>query len=210
MAEHFALTTRVGGTLVGTIFKKKITRALPAGAQISSRKGKQIAKWTDRKKRQRTAEVIIAKDGAARIREDASTYTAKYRDGSGIIREVPTGCSDLQAARAVLQELMTQADRVRAKIITPGEVEISKHADAPLTEHIETFLEYQRQKKTHRHRIKAYDTRLHESAIGCRFRFLRDLCSDTLEQWLAEQVDGERNNVGFGLQRLRGSLDGLW
>ncbi len=40
-----------------------------------------------------------------RIIVTAGTYTAKYRDGSGIVREVATGCRDESAARSVLTEL---------------------------------------------------------------------------------------------------------
>jgi hypothetical protein len=31
---------------------------------------------------------------------EAGTYTAKYRDGSGNVLEVATGCRDIDAARA--------------------------------------------------------------------------------------------------------------
>ena len=62
--------------------------------------GKAVRPWKDAKGRTRTAE--MTKDGKPRISVEAKTYTAKYRDGSGELRRVTTGCRYEQAARAIL------------------------------------------------------------------------------------------------------------
>ena len=64
-----------------TVFKKTYVRELPDAAEIVTRKGKQVAQWTDRRGKKRTAEVTTAKDGSLRIKVKAANYTAKYRDG---------------------------------------------------------------------------------------------------------------------------------
>lgn len=175
---------------MATIFKKLTTRAMPTGATVGTRDGKQIAKWTDRKGKKRSAELTV--DGK-RIKTVAATWTAKYRDGEGVVREVATGCKVKQAAWSVLTELTERAELVKAKILSPEQGRIADHQSTPLTTHIEAFLEYQRQKGTHADRVTGYETRLLESAEQCRFQSLMDLSVDRLERWLVEQRKGERN-----------------
>ncbi|WP_164103222.1 hypothetical protein [Candidatus Laterigemmans baculatus] len=83
---------------MASVFKKKTTRPLPEGAEIVTRKGERIARWKLRNGKTRTAPVTVGKDGTERITTEAATYTAKYRDGDDIVREVATGCRDKQAA----------------------------------------------------------------------------------------------------------------
>ncbi len=79
---------------MGTVFKKTATKPLPAGAKTIVRKEKRLAEWINGKKKRRTAPITVGRDGSDRIVITARTYTAKYRDGSGIVREVATGCRD--------------------------------------------------------------------------------------------------------------------
>lgn len=187
---------------MATLFKKMTTRKMPPGAVVVTRNVKksgnntetqQIAQWVDRKGKKRSAEVIVGKDGSQRIKTEAATWTAKYRDGEGVICEVATGCRDKQAALSVLNDLTTRAELVKAKVMTADQADIADHALVSLETHISDFLGYQRQKGTHPARIEAYKKRLTESAISCRFRSLNDLSVDRLEKWLAEQRDGERD-----------------
>lgn len=187
---------------MATLFKKQFTKPLPPNAKIISRTGKdrngkaeckQFAQWTDRSGKKRTAEVTSGKDGSQRIKTEAATWTAKYRDGSGVIQEVATGCTDKQAAMSVLNDLTTRAELVRAKVLSPEQDQIADYAGLPIADHIEAFLDYQRQKKTHPERVNAYKTRLYESAEACKFRTLCDLSVDRLEKWLADQRRGDRD-----------------
>ena len=97
---------------MGTVYKETFTKPLPAGAKIIVRKGQRLAEWKDAKGKTRTAPLTAAGD---RITVEAGTYTAKYRDGSGIVREVATGCRDESAARSVLAELERRAERVKGE-----------------------------------------------------------------------------------------------
>ena len=81
---------------MGTVYKETFTKPLPAGAKIIIRKGQRLAQWQDAKGKTRTAPLTAAGD---RIAVEAGTYTAKYRDGSGIVRKVTTGCRDKSGRR---------------------------------------------------------------------------------------------------------------
>ncbi len=198
---------------MGTIFKKTITRPLPANAKIIVRKGVRYAQWSTQDGKYRTAELTT---NGNRIKTESTTYIAKYRDGDGIVQEVSTGCTDKVAAQAVLNELVRIAQHVKCKIISSDQAKIAEHADTPLTCHIDDYLDYLKQRKVNADRLKTTKTRLQESAGACGWRYLRDLSSDKLESWLNEQVDlgvlqqfttGMRN---YGWPLGFGALANVW
>lgn len=89
---------------MGTVFKKQTTRPVPPGAEIIVRKGERLARWKVKGKA-RLAPLTVGQDGGERIVTEAATYTAKFRDGAGLVQEVATGCRDADAARQVLADL---------------------------------------------------------------------------------------------------------
>lgn len=91
---------------VGTVYKKTFTKPLPAGAEIITRKGERLARWRPPKGKPRTAPLTAS---GARIRVEAATFTARYRDGRGLVVEVATGCRSEDAARQVLAGLERDA-----------------------------------------------------------------------------------------------------
>src|SRR5271156_4257108 len=107
---------------MGNVFKKTVTRPLPPNAEIITRQGVRLARWRDAKGKTKTAPVTTAKDGAEGIRDESSTYVARYRDGDGMVVEVSTGCRDKSAAENVLAELRRKAERVKSGLLTPAEV----------------------------------------------------------------------------------------
>lgn len=90
---------------MGTVFRKQTTRPLPPGAEIIVRKGERLARWKDRKGKTRTAPLTVGTGGTDRIVTESPYFVAKYRDGTGVVRVVPTGCRDETAARQVLADL---------------------------------------------------------------------------------------------------------
>jgi hypothetical protein len=70
----------------------------------------------------------------------ARTFTAKYRDGAGVVQEAATGCRDESAARSLLTELERRAVRVKGKILTVAEDRMIDHQETPLGEHLEAYL----------------------------------------------------------------------
>src|SRR4051812_36581680 len=115
---------------MGTVFKKTFTKPLPAGATIIVRKGERLGQWQDAKGKTRTTPVTVGQDGTDRILITAGTFTAKYRDGSGLVQEVTTGCRDEAAARSILTEMERRAEKVRGKILTAGEAAAIDHLES--------------------------------------------------------------------------------
>ncbi|QDT04210.1 site-specific tyrosine recombinase XerC [Rubripirellula lacrimiformis] len=170
---------------MAALLKKQTTRPMPANAKIVTRKGKQIAQWKTRSGKKRTAELTTGRDGSTRIKTEAATWTAKYRDGVGVIREVATGCRDRQAAAAILKELTDRSELVKAKILSPDQDKVADHQRTPVADHIAAYIGYQRDRGRNAHHVKNYETRLNRSANECNFRWLSDLNADRLEKWLS-------------------------
>ena len=100
---------------MGTVYRETYTRSLPADAGIITRKGDRLARWTDRNGKKRTAPVTTGRDGSLRLLISSRTFTAKYRDGDGIVRKESTGCRDETAARQVLAEMERQTVQPTSK-----------------------------------------------------------------------------------------------
>lgn len=113
---------------MGTVFKKSVTRPLPKGAELFTKAGEQYARWKPAKGKSRTAKVTTGKDGSLRILDEAGTYIAKFRDGTGYVCEVSTGCRDLDAARSVLSKLERRAELVKSEVISTAEAATADHA----------------------------------------------------------------------------------
>jgi len=174
---------------MGTVYRKTFTKPLPAGAEIIVRKGERLARWKDSKGKARMAPV--AGDKAAepsRISVTAGTYTAKYRDGNGLVVEVSTGCRDQDAARKVLGELERRAELVKAGVVTAAENAVADHQATPLVKHFDAYVGYlvvQGVSKRHPQDVRRQLDRL---AGECLFAKLADLGRDALERWLVAQA----------------------
>src|SRR6516225_3069103 len=125
---------------MGSLFKKAVTRPLPPGAELITRQGQRLARWRDGKGKVKTAPVTTGQNGSDRIRDESGTYVARYRDGNGLVVEVSTGCRDKTAAQSVLADLERQAERVRAKLLTPAEARAADHVGKPIGEHIDAYI----------------------------------------------------------------------
>jgi hypothetical protein len=171
---------------MGSVFKKAVTRPLPAGSELIVRKGGRLAWWRDAKGKLRTAPVTTGRDGTDRIREESRTYFARHRDGSGVVVETPTRCRDESAARQVLADLERQAERVRAGLLTSAEARTAGHLTTPFAEHVSAYFDALAAAGSvplHRHNVETYLKRL---AAECGFARLGDLKREPFERWLAE------------------------
>lgn len=172
---------------MATVFKKQFTKPLPEGAELFSRKGQQFARWKDGSGRTRTERVTTGRDGSPRIIAEAATFTAKYRDGSGIVRETPTGCRDETAARSVLSQLVRRAELVRSGVVKDSEDAAADHLRLPLSIHIAAYMMHLKAKgtaKAHRDNVKRQLDRI---AADCGFSKLSQLAADKLERWLVDR-----------------------
>ena len=121
---------------------------------------------------------------------EAGTYTAKYRDGSGIVRKITTGCRDKTAAESVLADLERRAEKVKGGILTADEAAAIDQQDRPLADHFAAFLEHQEAKGITRKQIDETRRRFDRVAADSGFHRLADLNGTTLERWLVARQDG--------------------
>ncbi len=178
---------------MGTVYRKTVTRKLPPGAEVFTRKGERFARWKDRRGKARTAPIIQGKDGSERISVESPYFIAKYRDGNGIVVEQSTGCRHEDAARRVLADLEREAELIRSGVKTAAESAAGQYQTMPLTEHFAAYIAHLEAKGcTHTHR-QTRESQLQRLALDCGFSTLADLRRDALERWL---VAREREGMG--------------
>ena len=178
---------------MGTVFKKQTTRPLPPGAEIFTRKGERFARWKARNGKSRTAPLTTGVDGADRIVTESPFYVAKYRDGSGIVRTVPTGCRDETAARQVLADLERKAELIRSGVMSAAEAATGDHQSTAFGTHADAYLEHLEAKGAcTEHRLER-KRQLRHLAEASAFGTLADLRREPLERWLNAQT---RNGMG--------------
>jgi hypothetical protein len=172
---------------MGTVFKKTVSRPLPAGAEIINRKGERLARWRVRGKL-RTAPVTTGADGTDRIPTESPYYVAKYRDGAGIVRTVATGCRDEQAARQTLADLERRAELVRSKVMTAAETTAADHHGLPIGEHLDAFQRHMEADGATAGYVRTTRHYLDRLARECGFGRLADLQRERLESWLVNRA----------------------
>ncbi len=178
---------------MATVYRSTFTKPLPPDAEVFTRKGERLARWTDRKGRKQTAKVTTTAAGE-RLLIVAGTFTAKYRTGSGLLVKTATGCRSLDAAKAVLGELTARADRVRSGITTAAEDSVLDHRSTSIAAHAAAYIEHLRGKhgkggkarvsKVHADNVKRSLDRI---MVGCGFGTLRDLNRRAVERWVSTQ-----------------------
>ncbi len=172
---------------MGSVFRKTYTKPLPGGAEISERGGERVARWRKGRKLL-TAPVTTGADGSARVVLESPYYIAKYRDGSGVVREVSTHCRDEQAARRVLADLERKAELIRSGVITHEEDAAARHHSTPIEKHFAAFEVRQQARnvapKYHHNVMQA----LRRVAADCRFGTLADLRCEPFERWLVART----------------------
>jgi integrase len=179
---------------MGIVFKPFVTRPLPDGAQVVTRAGKRFVIWTDASGKKRQAPVTAGDSPRLRVR--AGTYTAQYKDGDGIVRRVATGCRSLDAARTVLAELESRAEKVRAGVLTAAESTVADHADTPVDQHIQAYVSHLSWKrgrgarlKTSKGHVRNVERDLKLAVSECAFRRLRDLNCDSVSAWVTRLLE---------------------
>jgi integrase len=177
---------------MGSVFKPKVTRPLPAGATLIVRGGQQWAEWRDAAGKLRRAPTTGGKAKRPGVRVEASTYTAKFRDGTGLLRKVATGCRSREAAKQVLAELEARAEKVRSGLLSARESEVAEHHNTPIDEHIDAYLTVlatSRGKGAHacvsKTHVQNVRRGLFEITRACGFVKLRDMTRRPVLEWAA-------------------------
>jgi len=173
---------------MGTVYREQYTAPLPRDAEVVTLKGEQVARWKPTKGRAKSAPITTGKDGSLRIVVRSATYSAKYRDGQGIVRKVSTGCHDEGAARCVLNELERRAELVRAGVLSAGEDAIADHQRSTVLEHFDAYLTSMIVSGKSAYHIRDTKRLARRVFEECNIKTLRNIDSATLEEWLAARL----------------------
>jgi hypothetical protein len=173
---------------MGSLRKKTATKPLPPDAELFRKKGVQFARWVNGTGKKKSARLTTGKDGSNRIVVESGKWLAKYRNGSGAIREVSTGCKDKQAAQAVLAELERKAELVKSGIVSQSEHSVAEHQTRPLRDHFAAFIESMVAKESDETHCRTTLRYLERLTDACSWGYLRDITRDSLEKWQATAV----------------------
>ena len=170
----------------GDGFRKPIRKARPADAVIIVRNGQRMARWRGRQGQEPIfAPITTGKSGKYRISLTATTYTARFRDGDGVLVERPTGCKDETAAKGVLAGLERRSELVKANVMTKTEGDAADHQLVSLKKHLEKYLSHLRAKGDSDRHVKDVRRLIERLMIECSLASLRDIHRDKIEGWLA-------------------------
>ncbi len=175
---------------MGSVFKAKVTRPLPPDAVLVTRGGRQWAEWRSATGKLRRAPTTGTKAKRPGIIVEVATFTAKFRDGSGVLRKVATGCRTREAAKQVLADLEARSEKVRSGVLTAREAEAAEHLHTPIEEHIADYVTslanrrgkgaHPRVSKTHVDNVRRG---LGDVVNDCGFKTLRDLDRQEVLDW---------------------------
>ncbi|MFW6061796.1 MAG: tyrosine-type recombinase/integrase [Planctomycetota bacterium] len=176
---------------MASLYKKTYPIDMPEGAKILTRRGRKIAQWTDGRGNVKTAP--LARDGK-RMMYVSDVWYLRYRTAEGRERRISTGCRDRQAAGRVMADVLGELEKVRAGILTPEDVHASGHADRPIREHVEDYLEYLKVKtvrgrrisQTHRYNVRK---QLHRLIDECGLQRIGDITRHRITRWIRQQTD---------------------
>ena len=179
---------------MATVYKKKYPILMPEGAEIITRRDKRLARWHNGKGQVRTAEVVA--DGRVEFVSDC--WYIRYRDASGRMRRESTGCRDRQAAEKVLADKLTDVEKVKAGVMSHGEITAAGHLDVPIGRHTKNYLAHLSAKTVRGKRVSAKHVRHVRKQLArlvreCRLRTLRDINRDVVRRWMDKTAQTARD-----------------
>lgn len=133
--------------------------------------------------------MTTTKGGKDRIIVQSPYWRCRYRDGAGVLCEVPTGCRDEDAAQSIMNDLVRRAELVKANVMSVAEDAVSDHAETALSEHFDGYVAHLQSKGNDPHRITQVRARLDRVAKECGFSLLTELTGSELERWLVARRD---------------------
>lgn len=116
-----------------------------------------------------------------KVKAKSAKWWGRYRDALGRDRRVPLA-RDKSASQAMLNELVRKAERE-----APGQVDpFEEHVNRPLTEHVDDFEQYLRDKGNSDQHCSEFSTKVRIIVVGCRWTHIRDLSPSRVQRFLAD------------------------
>ena len=126
--------------------------------------------------------------GTLRRKPGREVWTAIYRDGDGIKREVSTGCKSKDAAKQVLADLERDKERVISGVTSRQEARTAKWSEVPLAEHITAHAAHMEGLGRAACTVQDQKRLMTAVADGCGWKSIADLNRPQLERWLNARV----------------------
>ena len=179
---------------MAAVYKKKYPIPMPEGAEIITRRGIKLARWTNGKGQERTAEVL--EDG--RVQFISDYWYVRYTDASGKMRRESTGCREKRPAEKALADILANVEKVRVGVITPSEMAAVGHLDTPLARHTAQYLADLASRNVRGRRVSPKHVKhvregLTRVISECGFRTLRDIDRWTVQRWMDKKAVSPRD-----------------
>jgi len=179
---------------MAAVYKKKYPIPMPDGAETITRRGKTMARWTNGKGQERTAEVLD--DGRVQFVSDC--WYVRYIDASGKMRRQSTGCRDKRAAERMLADILADVEKIKAGVMSHTEMTASGHLDTPIGKHTEDYLANLavttiRGRRVSPKHVGHVRSKLARLVRECRFRTLKDISRQKVQRWMNRKAGTPRD-----------------
>lgn len=183
-------------------FKRRSTRPIPDGAKLTTRRGKQTARWIDGAESYTAPIIGVASGkhrGDRRVLIQSRAYYTEYRDGDGRCRRIALG-TDFDAAKSKLDKLVKRGERERAGVDCASE----RREREPIDQHMEAFIHTLKttgnQTRKHGRRVRKPVTADHAKAVETHIRRIVNGCG------VSRLVDVSASKVDAYMLTLAASL----
>jgi len=179
---------------MAAVYKKKYPIPMPDGAEIITRRGKTMARWTNGKGQERTAELLD--DGRVQFVSDC--WYIRYTDASGKMKRASSGCRDKQAAEKMLADVLAKVEKVKAGVLSHNEMTAAGHLDTPVGKHTKDYLRHLAAKTVRGRRVSAAHVKnvrekLRRVIRECRFCTLKDIDRQEVQRWMEKTAQTPRD-----------------
>jgi integrase len=166
---------------MGTLIKIWKTIPMPEGATVG-RNG--TVTWTVKGKK-RTGKMSSS---PGRITVQSDTWTAHFTDETGKVQRISTKTTVRSVAEQLLARYQTEVDRIRTGVATREELSKAQFRHITLEEALEQFRTKMVASGVGSKHIDATHRQIFEICSGAGIRSLTDLRRETIERWIANEV----------------------
>ena len=126
--------------------------------------------------------------------KESGPYVMRYRLADGHVVERSTRCRERKNAETTLREAEQREEKIRAGILTAGEVEAQDWADVPVASHVKDYLRYLKGKGVSEKHMYERRRCLSRVLKDCRLTRLGEFSRQRFERWLLAQADEGMGN----------------
>ena len=215
-----------GVEAMGFLFKQRYTTPLPKSAKIKMRRrratakelgsnpdsatvAEEIASWRDKSGEKQEGVVV-----GGRVRMESGVWMARYRDASGLLQEVSTGCRDKSNAAIFLADIESTVERIKLGVVTETELDTKEAGDVEIATQIEAYLSSLKNKRGKGRRERVSDSHLvnvrrslYRIVKGCSFTSIRDILRESVAQWVTDCLNDV--NLDWSSRTINSHIESL-